>query len=84
MTWMAFAVQAMPVNPLATVSLEVLGELWPALQTVLLMVDADELRFSISKICDHTIQAERPAMGSTGFVSLLTSFFRPFVVVRSS
>jgi hypothetical protein len=84
MTLRAFAVQSIPGNPLATVAWEVIGELWPALQTVLLRADAEVLRYEISMICHCAIGAECPATDLPGFVPFLQSFFKTSVMVSSS
>ncbi len=76
--------QSIPGNPLAAGIMEVIGQLWPALQDLLLKTDAEVLHFDISRICHDVIQAECPPTVLTGFGPLLPSFFRTSVKVGSS
>jgi hypothetical protein len=81
---MMVPVQSIPGNPLATVALEAVGALWPALQDLLLRVDVEVMRKHICTVCQKAIHAKASATGSCSFLPLLPSFLTTSVMVRSS
>jgi hypothetical protein len=75
--------QSIPGNPLATVALEAVGALWPALQEILLKVDVEAMRNKISMVCQKAIHAEGSAAGAPRVLPLLPSFLTTSLMVRS-